>query len=158
MGAGAHGDLGWWEGLGGAVTVKEYGGIPLGPRCQRNHSPHHLAVNDNNGRSLLCIEVVLALGGGRERKGGRGGRVTFAASRVAVGGVRDHGASGRRGCQLRAGAVFSQAGRVRVWAAAGPRRWGRVGWWVVVSVCWWMSGGWRGGWWAIGGGPAGPRC
>ena len=36
----------------------------------------------------------------------------------------------------------------------GPRRWGRVGWCVVVSVCWWMSGGWRGGWWAIGGGPA----
>ena len=21
-------------------------------------------------------------------------------------------------------------------------------------MCWWMSGGWRGGWWAIGGGPA----
>ena len=27
-----------------AVTVKEYGGIPLGPRCQRNHSPHHVLV------------------------------------------------------------------------------------------------------------------
>ena len=45
MGAGAHGDLGSWEGFGGeAVTVKEYGGIPLGPRCQRNHSPHHVLV------------------------------------------------------------------------------------------------------------------
>ena len=75
----------------------------------------------NNGRS--CIKVSLALGGGRDRKGGRGGRVTFAASRVAVGGVRDHGAGGRRGCQLKAGAVFSQVvgkwwARACVWAAA----------------------------------------
>ena len=92
--------------------------------------------------------------GGRDRKGGRGGRVTFAASRVAVGGVRDHGAGGRRGCQLRGRGFLSGSGRVRVCGPGGTAAVGSVGWWVVLSVCWWMGGGWRGGWWAIGGGPA----
>ena len=81
--------------VAGADTVR--GG---GARGRRAREPR-LAISHHRDR----VKMVLAFGGGRERKGGRGGRVTFVASRVAVGGVRDHGAGGRRGCQLQAGAV-----------------------------------------------------